>query len=71
MKVLAQHRRQHLLGGGFARRAGDLHHGDVKLAPIPGRKFPQRRLGVIHGDVEFPGSSPSGIWAHRQPAAPF
>jgi len=55
MKVLAQHRRQHLLGGGFARGAGDLHHGDVKLAPIPGRKSPQRRLSVIHGDVEFSG----------------
>ena len=55
MKVLAQHRRQHLLGGGFTGGAGDLHHGDVKLTPIPARQTPQGLFRIVHGDVELVG----------------
>ena len=53
-KLLAQHRGHHLLGGGLARRARDLHHGNGELAAIPRGQRLQRQEGVLHEDIELP-----------------
>ncbi len=53
-KLLAQHRCHHLLGGGLARRACDLHYRQFKLAAIPRGQRLQRQEGVLHENVELP-----------------
>ena len=50
-EALAQHRGDHLLGGGLAHGARDPHKGDVELAAVEGRDLPQGGLGVRHPDL--------------------
>ena len=50
----AQHRGDHLLGGGLSGGAGDLHHGDGEFLPIPPRQLSQRPEGILHLHIELP-----------------
>ncbi len=52
---LGQNAREQLLEGGLAHAAGDLHHRQVKLPPVPPRQVPQGPLGVLHQDVGLAG----------------
>ena len=53
--MLTQYGGDHLLGGGLAGAAGDLHHGNVKLAAVPGGQRLQRQHGIGHPNVELAG----------------
>ena len=59
-----QHRGDHLLGGGLSGGAGDLHHGDVIQAAVPGGQSAQGQGGVLHPDIE-----PAGQQCLRHTAA--
>ena len=61
-KPLAQHGGDHLLGGGLSGAAGDLHHGNIKLRPIPRRQRLQRFQRVGHLNVELVFQQGGGLF---------
>ena len=69
--MLGKYRRQHLLGGGFARRAGDLHHGDVKFSPIPACQAAQSGFGIIHSNIKLAGLQIFGNFGAQAPGGPL
>ena len=64
-KTLGQHGGDHLLGGGLSGAAGDLHHGDVKLYPIPrGQGFQGlQRVGYLN--IELVWQQGSGLFGRQ------
>ena len=49
----AQHGGDHVLGGGLAHAAGDLHKGDLKPVPVGGGQIPQSQSGIRYLDVKL------------------
>ena len=66
-KAPGEHAGDHLLGGGLSGAAGDLHHRDGKLPPVPGRQVLQRQKGILHLYVYLAGNGVCHV-AHGQAA---